>query len=104
MTEAVNQLTSLHNTNKFTERSTAEPENSYNSYSGEDDEENDRRNRVTIHETDCSLYNKTNLTASCLSHLETSSSSVATIGKPDDDHMMGVVRPIKTGENRHLRR
>ena len=44
-----------------------------------------------IHETDCSLYHETDLAASFLSHQETSSSSVATTGKPEDDPMMGSV-------------
>ena len=52
---------------------------------------NDGQNRVTIHEADCSLYHETNLAASFLSHQETSSSSVATTGKPEDDPMMGSV-------------
>ena len=75
----------------MTARSTAHLENSGNSDSGEDDEENDRQNRVTIHETDRSLYNKTNLAASFLSHQVTSSSCVETTGKPEDDPMMGSV-------------
>ena len=50
---------------------------------------NDRRNRVTIHEADHSLYNETDLAAFFLSYQETSSSSVATAGKPTDDPMMG---------------
>ena len=37
--------------------STADSENSDNSDSGEGDEENDRRNMVTIYEMDYSLYN-----------------------------------------------
>ena len=89
--DAVTQMTSWHNANNLAARSTAHPENSDNSDSGEDDEENDRRNRVTIHETDRSLYNETNLAASFLSHQETSSSSVATTGKLEDDPMMGSV-------------
>ena len=89
MTEAVTQLTSSHSTNKLNARSTADPENSDNSDSREDDEVNDRRNKVTIHETDRSLYNETDLVASFLSHQETSSSLVATTGKPEDDPMMG---------------
>ena len=91
LTEAVTQMTSSYNANKLAARSTADPENSDNSDSGEDDEENDRQNRVTIHETDLSLYNETVLAASFLSHQETSSSSVATTGKPEDDLMMGSV-------------
>ena len=91
LTEAVNQMTSSHNTNKLVARSTDDPENSDNSDSGEDDEVNDGRNRVTIHETDRSLYHETDLAASFLSHQETSSSSVATTGKPEDDPMMGSV-------------
>ena len=59
--------------------------------SGEEDEVNDGRNRVTIHETDCSLYHETDLAASFLSHQETSSSSVATTGKLENDPMMGSV-------------
>ena len=91
LTEAVNQMTSSHNTNKLAARSTDDPENSDNSDSGEDDEVNDGRNRVTIHETDQSLYRETDLAASFLSPQETSSSSVATPGKPEDDPMMGSV-------------
>ena len=91
LTEAVNQMTSLHNANKLVARSTDDPENSDNSDSGEDDEVNDGRNRVTIHETNRSLYHETDLAASFLSHQETSSSSVATTGKPEDDPMMGSV-------------
>ena len=82
--EAVTQMTSLHNANNLAARSTAHPKNSDNSDSGEDDEENDKRNRVTIHETDCSLYNENNLAASFLSDQETSWSSAATAGKPED--------------------
>ena len=89
LTEAVNQMTSSHNTNKLAARSTDDPENSDNSDSGEDDEVNDGQNRVTIHETDQSLYRETDLAASFLSPQETSSSSVATPGKPEDDPMMG---------------
>ena len=81
LTEAVTQLTFSHNANKLAARSTADPENSDISDSGEDDEENDRRNGVTIHELDRSLYNETDLAASFLSDQETSSSSVATTGK-----------------------
>ena len=91
LTVAVTQMTSLNNTNKLAARSTADPENSDNSDSGEDDEENDRRNRVTIHEVDRSLYNEIDLASSFLSQQETSSSSVATTGKPEDDAMMGSV-------------
>ena len=72
-------------------RSTNDPENSDNSDSGEDDEVIDGRNSVTIHETDRSLYNGTNLAASFLSHQEISSSSVATTGKLEYDPMMGSV-------------
>ena len=67
LTEAVTQVTSLHNASKLAARSTADLENSDNSDSGEDDEENDRRNRVTIHETDRSLNNENDLGASFLS-------------------------------------
>ena len=81
LTEIVNHMTSLHNTNKLVARSTDDPENSDNTDSGEDDEVNDGRNRVTIHETDRSLYHETDLAASFLSHQETSSSSVAAAGK-----------------------
>ena len=83
LTEAVNQMTSSHNANKLVARSTDDPENSDNSDSGEDDEVNDGWNRVTIHETDRSLYHETDLAASFLSHQETSSFSVATTGKPE---------------------
>ena len=91
LTEAVNQMTSLHNVNKLVARSIDDPENSDNSDSGEDDEVNDGQNRVTIHQTDRSLYHETDLAASFLSHQETSSSSVAATGKPEDDPMMGSV-------------
>ena len=90
LTEAVNQMTSLHNANKLVGRSTDDPENSDNSDYGEDNEVNDERNRVTIHETDRSLNHETDLAAFLLSHQGTSS-SVATIGKPEDDPMMGSV-------------
>ena len=66
LTEAVTQMTSLHNVHKVAARSTADRENSDNSDSGEDEEENDRRNRVTIHETDRSFYKETDLAASIL--------------------------------------
>ena len=91
LTEADTQMTSLHNANKLAARSTADPGNSDNSDSGDDDEENDRWNRVTIHEMDRSLYKETDLVASFLSHQQTSSSSVGTTGKPEDDPMMGSV-------------
>ena len=58
LTDTVTQLTPSHNVNKLAARSTADPENSDNSDSGEDDEENDR---VSIHETDRSLCNETDL-------------------------------------------
>ena len=82
LTETFSQMTSLHNANKLAAKSTVDPKNSDNSYSGEDDEENDRRNRV---------YNETDLAASFLSHQETSLYSGATTGKPEDDPMMGLV-------------
>ena len=110
LTEAVAQLTSLHNANKLAPRSTADPENSDNSDFREDDEENDRQNRVTIHEMDRSLYHETNLTAFLLSHQEIPSSSVTTKGKPEDDPMMSSVFKefsesyYQTGENQHLLR
>ena len=89
LTEAVTQMTSSHNANNLAAKGTAHPENSDNSDSGVDDEENDRWNRVTIHETDHSLYNETNLAASFLYHQETSSSSsAATTGNPEDDPMI----------------
>ena len=91
LTEAVNQMTSSHNTNKLVARSTDDPENSDNSDSGEDDEVNDGRKRVTIHETDRSLYHENDLAASFLFHQETSSSLVVTTGKPEDYPMMGSV-------------
>ena len=91
LTEAVTQMTSLQSANKLAARSTANRENSDNSDSGEDNEVNDRRNRVTINETDCSLYNETDLAASFLSYQETLSSLVVTTGKPEDDPMMGSV-------------
>ena len=90
LTGAVTQMTSLHNANKLAARSIADPENSDNSDSGEDDEVNDGRNRVTIHKTDRSL--ETSLAASFLSHKETSSFSVAkTSTSEGDDPMMGSV-------------
>ena len=91
MTEAVTQLTSSHNANKLAARSTADAENSDNSDSGEGDEENDRRNMVTIYEIDYSLYNEIDVAASFPSHQETLLSSVTTTGKPEDDPMMGSV-------------
>ena len=91
LTEAVTQITSSHNPNKLAARSTTDPGNSDNPDSGEGDEENDRWNRVNIHETDHTLYNETDLAASFLSHQETSSSLVATTGKPEDEPMMGSV-------------
>ena len=91
MTEAVSQLTSLHNANKLATRSTVDAENSDNSDSGEGDEENDRRNMVTIYEMDYSLYNEIDVAASFPSHQETLLSSVTTTGKPEDDPMMGSV-------------
>ena len=48
LTEAVTQLTSWRNANKLVARSTADAENSDNSDSGQGDEENDKRNMVTI--------------------------------------------------------
>ena len=91
LTDAVNQMTSSHNTKKLVARSTNHPKNSDNSDSGEDGEVKDGRNRVTIHETYRSLYHETDLVASFLSHQETSSSSVPTTGKPEDDPMMDSV-------------
>ena len=88
LTEAVTQMIFLYNANTLAARSTADPENPDNSDSGEDVEENDRRNRVTIYEADRSIYNQTDLAASFLSRQETSSSSVASTGKPEEDHMM----------------
>ena len=113
LTVAVNQMTSSHNANKLVARSTDDPENSDNSDSGEDDKVNDRRNRVTIQETDRCLYHETYLAASFLSNQETSSFSMATTVKAEDDPMMGqssknsqnpTIRPMKTGENQHLRK
>ena len=91
MTEAVTQLTSSHNANKLAARSTADAENFDNSDSGEGDEENDRRNMVTIYEMDYSLCNQIDMKASFLSHQETLLSSVTGTGKPEDDPMMGSV-------------
>ena len=61
LTEAFNQITSLQNANKLATRSTDDPESFDNSDSGENDEVNDGGNTVTIHETDCSPYNETDL-------------------------------------------
>ena len=102
-------MNSSHNANKLVARSTDDPENPDNSGSGEDDEVDDGRNRVTIHETGRSLYHEIDLAASFLSHQETSSSSVATTGKPwwvqsSKDSLNPTMRPMKTGENRHLRK
>ena len=88
LTEAVTQMNSSHNANKLAARSTADPGKSEKSDFGEDDKENDRRNRVTTHETDRSLYNESDLAASFLFHEEISSTSVATTGKPEDGPMM----------------
>ena len=87
----VTQMTALHNANKLAARSIADPENSTNGDYGEDDEENDRKNRVIIHETDHSFYNENDLADSFLYHQETSLSSMATTGKPEVDPMMGSV-------------
>ena len=91
LTGAVNHMTSSHNANKLLARSAGDPQNSDNLDSGEDDEMNNGRNRITIHETDRSLYHETDLAASFLFHQDTSSSSLATTGKPEDDPMMGSV-------------
>ena len=91
LTEAVTQLTSSNNANKLAVRSTADPENSDNSDSGKGDEENNRRNMVTMYEMNYSLYNEIGVAASFLSHQETSLSSVTTTGKLEDDPMMGSV-------------
>ena len=81
----------MHIANKLAARSTADSENSDNSDSAEGDEENDRRNVVTIYEMDYSLYNEINVAAFFPSHQKTSLSSVITTGKPEDDPMMGSV-------------
>ena len=91
LTETVIHMTSLHNANKLAARSTAHPVNFDNSDSGEDDKENDRRNRVTIHEADRSLYNEPNLEAFFLSHQETLLSSEVTTGKLEVDTMIGSI-------------
>ena len=91
MTETVTHLTFSHNANKLAARSTADAENSDNSDSGEGDEENDRRNMVTIYEMDYSLYNEIDVAASFPSHQETLLSSVTTTGKPEDHPMMDSV-------------
>ena len=91
LTEAVTQLTSSNNANKLAVRSTADPENSDNSDSGKGDEENNRRNMVTMYEMNYSLYNEIGVAASFLSHQETSLSSVTATGKLEDDPMMGSV-------------
>ena len=80
-------MTSLHNANKLAAKSTDDPENSDNSDSWENDEVNDGWNRVNIHD----VQNKSESAASFLSYQETSSSSVATTGKPEDNSMMGSV-------------
>ena len=94
-TEAVIQMTSLHNANKVAALPTQKI--LIIQILGEDDEENDRWIMVTIHEMDLSLYNETNLAlpmaASFLSHQETSSHHLqqpAPTGKPE--------------ENQHLRK
>ena len=84
-------MTSSHNANKLVAESTDTPENSDNSGSGEDDEVNHGQNKVTILETDYSLYNETDLAASFLSYQGTSSSLVTTTCKPEADPMMGSV-------------
>ena len=91
MTEAVTQLTSSHNANKLAARSTADAENSNNSDSEEGDEENDRRNMVTIYEMDYSLYNEIDVEASFPSHQEILLPSVTITGKLEDNPMMGSV-------------
>ena len=63
----------------------------------EDDEENDRWNRVTIHKMNCSLYNEINLAASCLIkrphhfHIQQRNSTEQVIQKDDPRWMMGSV-------------
>ena len=94
LTEAVTQMIFLHGANKLAARATVHPENSDNSNSEEDNEENDRWNRVTIHETNRNLYNETNVEASFRSLQETSSSSAAITGKPEDDPMIGSIFKI----------
>ena len=90
LTEAVTQLTSSYNAIKLAARSTSDPENSDNSDSGENDDENDTRNRVTIHETDGSLYNEIGLAA----NHGTLWFSAATTGKPKDDPMGSVFKQL----------
>ena len=86
--KAVTQMTPLQNVNRLAAKSTADPENSDNSDSGEGDEENGRRNIATIYEIDYSLYNEIDVVASFLSHQETSLTSVTATGKQEDDPMM----------------
>ena len=76
-------MTSLHNSSKLAARNIADPESSD---SEEGDEENNRRNKITIHEVDRSGYNETDLAASS-THQKTSLPSVAKTGKPEDDPM-----------------
>ena len=80
-------------------RSTDDPKNSDDSDSGKDDEVNDGRNRITIHETDRSLYHESNLAASFLSHQETSSSSVATTCNPEEDPIGSVFKEFPESYN-----
>ena len=99
LAEAVNQMNSSHNTIKMVARSTDDPKNSDNSDSGKDDEVNDGRNRITIHETDRSLYHESNLAASFLSHQETSSSSVTTTCNPEKDPIGSVFKEFSESYN-----
>ena len=98
-TEAVTQLTSSYNAIKLAARSTSDPENSDNVDYEENDDENDKRNRVTIHETDGSLYNETGLPA----NHETLWFSAVTTGKPKVDPMVqssnNWPNPIYANEN-----
>ena len=58
-------------------KNASDPKSSDNLDSGDDYDENNKRNRVTIHETDPSLYNENGLAASFLSNQKTSSFSAA---------------------------
>ena len=102
-----------HNANKLAASSTSNPENSENLGSGEEDEENNRRSRITTREKDHNLYNETRLAASVLYNQETSSSSAVTVDKSGDQKIWVrssssslniTTSPMKIRENLHLRR
>lgn len=88
-----------HNANKLAASSTSNPENSENLGSGEEDEENNRRSRITTREKDHNLYNETRLAASVLYNQETSSSSAVTVDKLGDDLLGSVFKQFSEYHN-----